>query len=141
VPSAAQTPRRISRTLVNFWLDGLLGLIFGKLCIVAVIVQFAFPPGIAARGASLWGMNYGQWCSVQFAMLSVLGIGILLHAMLHRTWVCSVLTKRVMGKKNIPDDGIRTLYRVGLLIGLLIGLLLIGAISVGVAQWMIELPE
>jgi len=89
----------------------------------------------------LWGMNYGQWCSVQFAMLSVLGIGILLHAMLHRTWVCSVLTKRVMGKKNIPDDGIRTLYRVGLLIGLLIGLLLIGAISVGVAQWMIELPE
>lgn len=137
VSPANHPPGRISRTLVNFWLDGLLGLVFVKLCIVAVIVQFVFPPGIAARGASLWGMNYGQWCSVQFAVLSFLGLGILLHVMLHWTWVCSVLTKRVLGLREIPDDGIRTIYGVGLLICLL----LLGATSIGVAQWMIVLPK
>lgn len=136
-PHPVQTPGRISRTLVNFWLDILLAVIFVKLCITAVIVQFVFPPGIAARGASLWGMSYGQWCSIQFALLAVLGLGVLLHVMLHWTWICSVLTKRILGKSQLPDDGIRTIYGVGLLICLL----LIGAVCVGAAQWMIVMPE
>lgn len=134
---AHQSTGRISKTLVNFWLDGLLGVVFVKLCVIAVIVQFVFPPGIAARGVTLWGMNYGQWCSIQFAVLAFLGLGILLHVMLHWTWVCSVLTKRVLGKNDVPDDGIRTLYGVGLLIALL----LTAAVTVGIAQWMIVIPE
>jgi hypothetical protein len=122
---------------VNFWLDGLLGVLFVKLCIIAVIVQFVFPPGVSARGASLWGMSYGQWCSLQFGVLAVLGLGVLLHVMLHWTWICSVLSKRVLGQKEIPDDGIRTVYGVGLLICLL----LLGAVSVGMAQWMIVVAD
>lgn len=136
-PPAARAPGRISRTLVNFWLDGLLGVLFVKLCIIAVIVQFVFPPGVSARGASLWGMSYGQWCSLQFGVLAVLGLGVLLHVMLHWTWICSVLSKRVLGQKEIPDDGIRTVYGVGLLICLL----LLGAVSVGMAQWMIVVAD
>ncbi|MEZ6130744.1 MAG: hypothetical protein R3C59_18825 [Planctomycetaceae bacterium] len=136
-PPAIRAPGRISRTLVNFWLDVFLGAVFVALCIVAVIVQFVFPPGVAARGASLWAMNYGQWCSVQFALLSVLGLSVLLHVMLHWTWVCSVLSKRILSQAEVPDDGIRTVYGVGLLIGLL----LFGAVIVGMAQWMIMLPE
>jgi hypothetical protein len=135
-PHPARAPGRISRTLVNFWLDGLLGLLFVSLCIVAVIVQFVFPPGVSARGALLWRMTYGQWCSIQFGVLAVFGLGVLLHVMLHWTWICSVLSKRVLGQCEIPDDGIRTLYGVGLLIGLL----LVGALCVGLAQWMIVLP-
>lgn len=134
---ANQSAGRISKTLVNFWLDGLLSIVFVNLCIIAVIVQFVFPPGIAAGGVTLWGMNYGQWCSIQFAVLAFLGLGILLHVMLHWTWVCSVLAKRVLGKNEVPDDGIRTLYGVGLLIGLL----LTGAVTVGIAQWMIVIPQ
>ena len=137
VPHLARTPGRISRTLVNFWLDGLLGLVFVKLSITAVIVQFVFPPGVAARGAVLWGMSYGQWCSLQFGLLAVLGLGVLLHVMLHWTWICSVLSKRVLGQSEVPDNGIRTLYGVGLLICLL----LLGAACVGMAQWMIVLPD
>ena len=136
-PAPTQVPGRISRTLVNFWLDGLLGVLFVKLSITAMIVQFVFPPGVAARGAMLWGMSYGQWCSLQFGLLALLGLGVLLHVMLHWTWICSVMSKRILGRNQIPDDGIRTLYGVGLLIGLL----LIGAVSVGLAQWMIVLPE
>lgn len=136
-PSLTRAPGRISRTLVNFWLDGLLGLIFVKLCLTAVILQFVFPPGVAARGAALWGMTYGQWCSLQFGLLAALGLGVLLHVMLHWTWICSVLSKRILKQKEVPDNGIRTLYGVGLMICLL----LLGATIVGIAQWMIVLPE
>lgn len=135
-PAPSRSSGRISRTLVNFWLDALLGAVFVALSITAVIVQFVFPPGIAAKGASLWGGSYGQWCSLQFGLIAVLGLGVLVHVMLHWTWVCSVLSKRVLGQAELPDDGIRTVYGVGFLIGLL----LIGAVSVGVAQWMIEIP-
>lgn len=135
-PSRAKSTGRISRTLVNFWLDALLAVVFVKLSITAVIVQFVFPPGIAARGAALFGLSYGQWCSIQFGLIAVLGLGVLLHVMLHWTWVCSVLAKRILKQSEIPDDGIRTVYGVGFLIGLL----LLGAVSVGVAQWMIVIP-
>jgi hypothetical protein len=83
---------RVSRTLVNFWLDSLLLLVFALHSITAVIVQFVFPPGVAAKGWALWSMNYGQWCSVQFFFLSVLAFGILVHVMLHWSWVCGVMS-------------------------------------------------
>ena len=136
-PTAAPAhTRRLSRTLVNFWLDAMLGGVFVLLSITAVIVQFVFPPGIAARGVSLWGMSYGQWCSLQFALIATLGLGVLVHVMLHWSWVCGVLARRILGQSSLPDDGIRTIYGVGLLIGLLLS----GAVAVGLAQWMIVLP-
>lgn len=128
---------RFSRTLLNFWLDGLLGVVFAALCLTAVIVQFVFPAGIAARDWFLWGMSYGQWCSIQFALVAVLGLGVLVHIMLHWQWVCSVWTKRVLRRQQLPDDGIRTVYGVGLLICVL----MFGAVVVGVAQWMIVRPQ
>lgn len=134
-PSAG-TADRISRTLVNFWLDGLLATAFIVLCITAVIVQFVFPPGAASRGASLWRLSYGQWCGIQFSLLTILALGVLVHVMLHWTWVCSVLARQVLGKREIPDNGTRTIYGVGLFICFL----LIGAVAVGLAQWMIILP-
>lgn len=137
VPASTRTAGRISRTLVNFWLDGLLALLFLKLLMTAVILQYVFPPGISARGALLWGMTYGQWSSIQFALLTVLAMGVLLHVMLHWTWICSVFSKRVLGQREIPDDGIRTIYGVGLLICLLVS----GAVCIGMAQWMIVLPD
>ncbi len=135
--NGSRHPGKVSRTLVNFWLDGVLALVFFKLCVTAVVVQFVFPPGIVARNWTLWGMSYGQWCSVQFGLIATLGLGVLVHVMLHWTWVCSVMTKRVLHRQQMPDDGIRTVYGVGLLIGLL----LIGAVTVGIAQWMIIRPQ
>ena len=137
VVHVANSPGRLSRTLLNFWLDVALAIVFVVLFIISVIVQFVFPPGVAARGASLWGLTYGQWCSLQFGFLALLALGILVHVMLHWIWVCSVIAKRVFRKNRLPDDGIRTIYGVGVLITLL----LIGAAAVGVAQWMIVLPD
>ena len=94
---AAAAGTRIARTLINFWLDTLLMLVFVALSITAVIVQFVFPPGVAAKGWLLWGMNYGQWCGLQFTGLCILGFGVVVHVMLHWAWVCGVVVRKMMG--------------------------------------------
>lgn len=126
----------VSRTLINFWLDAALMVAFVALALVSVIVQFVFPPGVAAKGWLLWSVNYSQWCGLQFGLLSFLGFGIVVHVMLHWTWVCSVITKKLLHRKELPDDGIRTVYGVGLLIVLL----LTGAVVIGVAMMTIQMP-
>ena len=127
---------RISRTVINFWLDAILMLTFVALSITAVIIQFVFPPGIAARDWVLWGMNYGQWCSIQFAILCVLGFGVVVHVMLHWSWVCGVVVRKLLKRRELPDDGIRTIYGAGLLIALLLA----GATIVGIAMLTIQMP-
>ncbi len=127
---------RVSRTLVNFWLDAFLLLIFALHSVSAVIVQFVFPPGVAAKGWTLWSMNFGQWCSVQFFFLSVLAFGIVVHVMLHWSWVCGVIARKLLHQRELPDDGIRTVYGVGLLIVLLLS----GATVVGIAMMSIKMP-
>ena len=85
----------------------------------AAILYLVFPIGTAAAGWHLWGFDYNQWGSIQFGMLSVFGLGILIHVMLHWTWVCSVVTRNLLGSATLPDNGTRTLYGVGFLILLL----------------------
>ena len=144
-PPAKSAPRtemevtdgsRVSKTLINFWLDVALMIVFTGLSLVAVIVQFVFPPGTAAKGWTLWAMNYGQWCSLQFGLLCTLGLGVVVHVMLHWTWICGVISRKLLRKRELPDDGIRTVYGVGLLIVLL----LTGATVVGFAMMTIQMP-
>jgi hypothetical protein len=107
----------MSRTLLNFILDSLLLAAFGVLVWSAVVVRFVFPPGTSAAGWLLWGMSYDQWISLQFAMVAILALGVLIHVMLHWTWVCGVVAARLgRGRKTKLDDGTQTLYGVGLLI-------------------------
>ena len=127
---------RISPAVINFWLDAFLMLAFVALSITAVIVQFVFPTGVAAKGWLLWGMDFSQWCSIQFGILATLGFGIVIHVMLHWQWVCSVVVRKLLHQKELPDDGIRTIYGVGLLIALLVT----GATIVGFAMLTIQMP-
>mgnify|MGYP003331728971 CR=1 FL=1 len=127
---------RVSRALVNFAMDMLLLLLSVVLSLVSVIVQFVFPPGVSAKGWHLWGLNFGQWCGLQFGLLSVLGFGIVVHVMLHWTWICSVLARQILGQRDVPDNGLRTVYGVALLIGLL----MTGAIFIGLAMISIQMP-
>jgi len=107
----------MSRTVVNFLLDCTLLAAFAVLIWSGVIVRFIFPPGPEAKGWSLWGLGYDQWATVQFAMVAILALGILIHVMLHWSWVCGVVATRLAGDKKAKlDDGTQTLYGVGLLI-------------------------
>lgn len=120
-PSSRKQPRKSwSWTEINFVLDTALLVAFVALCAVAVIVRFVFPPGPAAKGWTLWGLDYDAWNGIQFGLLAGLATGILVHVMLHWSWICNVLASRLSGdRKARVDDGLQTIYGVGLLIVLL----------------------
>lgn len=110
----------MSRTIVNLLLDTLLLATFSTLIWTAVVVRIVFPPVYDAKGWSLWGLSLDQWITIEFAMVATLTLGILLHVMLHWSWVCGVIASRVSrDKKARLDNGTQTLYGVGLLIVIL----------------------
>ncbi len=121
----------MSRTLVNFWLDTAMLVVFVLLVWSATIVRFVFPPAVLAKDYTLWSWNLDQWIGFQYAVLCLFTFLVLVHLMLHWTWVCGVLAARYLrrtdGKKQTPDDGTRTLWGVGLLI------LLLNVMGVGIA--------
>lgn len=118
-PTPERPGRGVSWSEINFLLDALLMLVFVALCAAAVIVRFVFPPGPAAKGWLLWGLDYDTWGGIQFGLLATLAFGILVHVMLHWSWVCNVLASRLGGRRARVDEGMQTIYGVGLLIVLL----------------------
>jgi hypothetical protein len=114
--------RKFTRTDVNFCLDAILLLLFVALCTSSVIVEFVFPPGPRAEGWFLWGKSYSEWSRYRFAILAVMAVAVLLHLMLHWSWICGVVANRLGRKKESAtarDDPSRTLWGVGLLIVIL----------------------
>jgi hypothetical protein len=130
----------LSRTAINFWLDATLLFSFLALLWVAFVVRFVFPPGPAAAGWKLWSWSYQQWAELQFGLLCGVALVVLVHVMLHWTWVCGVAAgwiARWRGRPKRPlDDGTRTLWGVGLIV-LLVNLL---GIALAAAALMIERP-
>lgn len=111
--------RSLSRTVINFWLDCLLLIVFLVLVTASAVLRFVFPVGTNASGWTVWGYGFNEWHNFEFASLCVLAAGIVLHVMLHWTWVCGVIGRKLLGRRGEIDDGIRTLYGVGLLVVLL----------------------
>jgi hypothetical protein len=105
---------------INLVLDAVLLVVFTALCFAAVVVRFVFPPGPAAKGWTLWGLDYDAWGGIQFGLLAALALGVLVHVMLHWSWVCNMLAGRFLrSRRGRVDDGLQTIYGVGLLIVLL----------------------
>jgi len=131
-PSRQRPTVAWSRTSVNFLLDLALLVAFLTLAWISVVLRFVFPAGTAAAGWTLWGRGFDDWSAVQFALLCTLALGVLLHLMLHWSWVCGVVASRFSrwrGKSIRPDEGVQTLYGVGLLIVVVnvVGLLIAAA--------------
>jgi len=109
----------MSRTIINFWLDTLLLILFTSLVWVILVLRFAFPPALQAAKWTLWGLGFQQWMNVQFGLTCAMAAAVLLHVMLHWSWVWGVVASRIArgeGKKTKADEGTRTLWGVGLLI-------------------------
>ena len=123
----------MSRTMVNLVLDTTLLVTFIALVWCSVVLRFVFPPGPNANGWTLWSFDYDQWSGIQFGLVAVLTLGFLVHVMLHWSWVCGVLASRLSRDKKKVDEGIQTLYGVGLLI------VLLSAIGVGVGAAVLSI--
>ncbi len=113
----------MSRTLLNFWLDLFLLTLFLTTIWTTFVIRFVFPPGTLAGGWRLWGASFDHWLEFQFWSLCLFAMAVLVHVMLHWTWVCGVITGRFLrdasGKKRQWNDGQRTLFGVGLMVVLL----------------------
>lgn len=109
----------MSRTIVNFWLDALLLMIFVSLVWVTLVLRFVFPPAQQTVNWSLWGLSYENWLNIQFGLMCALATAVLLHLMLHWSWIWGVVSsrlKRADSKKPRADEGVKTLWGVALLI-------------------------
>ena len=113
--SRSQGRSSVSRITLNFWLDTTLLVLFLVLCWSACVIRFTFPPGPSAAGWNLWGWNYNQWSDLHFSTLCAFALAVLLHIMLHWSWVCGVITSRFLRRRALPD-GVRTIYGVIVLI-------------------------
>lgn len=110
----------LSRSHLNFIVDSLLLAIFLGLNFSAVVVRFVFPPSVEALGWQLWGLNLDGWINMQFGLVAAMALAVLVHLMLHWSWVCGfVVTRLAKNKKAKLDDGTQTIYGVGLLIVIL----------------------
>jgi hypothetical protein len=118
-PPGRRSPS-ITRTDINFFLDTALLVVFSALVWVSVVIRFIFPAASVAERWTLWSWSLDQWLGVQFILLATLTLGIVLHLMLHWTWVCGVVSSRLLprkgGSKRLMDDGSRTIFGVGLMI-------------------------
>jgi len=130
-----------SKTIVNFVLDSVLLLLVCGLLFTAAVLRFVFPVPTMSAGWTLWGFDYDAWANVQFILVTVFGLAILLHVMLHWSWVCGVMMTKVLKRDRSQaklDEGQQTLWGVGLLIvvvnvvGLLVGLAYLTVQSPGI---------
>lgn len=106
----------MSKTVVNFWLDCTLAVTFVLLCWVSAVLQFLFPAGVDTAEWALWGGTASDWRNIQFGVLCTLGLGIVLHVMLHWSWVCGVVATKLLGRKAARDDASHTLWGVATLL-------------------------
>lgn len=122
-PQPASSGGAWSRSLLNFWIDAATLAAFLAVVWCSVIVRFVFPPAGSTVGWRLWGASYDDWVSVLFGSVAALALLVLVHVMLHWTWVCGMLTGRLLRKPGAAlrrwDEGQRTLAGVAVMIVLL----------------------
>ena len=101
--SAPRRPPRVSKTIVNFVVDASLLVLVVSLLFTAAVLRFVFPAPSTSAGWTLWGRGYDAWANFQFALVSVLGLAILLHVMLHWSWVCGVIVTKLLRRSGAEE--------------------------------------
>ncbi len=116
--------KAFNKTNINFWVDVFLLVVFLLLCWSSVVIRFVFPVATKSEGWTLWGLDYLAWTDIQLGTLCVMLASVILHVMLHWSWICGVIenwNKKRRGSTAVgkADTGNRTLWGVGALIVLL----------------------
>jgi len=126
---------KLSRTLLNFWLDATLLLALVFVVWVSALLQVVFPAPTQAAGWRLWGLTYDQWHNAQCYGIALGALLVLEHLVLHWNWVCGVVAVKILRVQTRPDEGSQALYGVGFFIVLIaVGLATIMAALLAVQQ-------
>jgi hypothetical protein len=122
----------MSKTIINFFLDLTLAVCFVVVAWSAAVLRFVFPPATQAQGWVLWGWDYDEWAWLEFGCLAAFGVLVLLHVMLHWSWVCGVVAHRLSrgGRKVVLNDSQQTVFGVATLLILLhvVGIVFLAAV-------------
>ena len=134
LPSATETAARPAgprgtfwnrySTIINFWLDVILLVLFMVQAWMFAVLHVTFPRG-AGSDWKIWGATPLDWSEALFLTFCVFSAAIVLHVMFHWAWICGVVATKFLGRKPGKDDGSHTLIGVGLLV-LLVHILIIG---------------
>jgi hypothetical protein len=102
------------KTVINFWLDVGLAVLFLMQAGLIAVLAVVFPPG--RPGWTIWGATQADWMQTLLAVSGLFAIAVVLHVMLHWSWVCGTVATKLLGRKAGKDDGTQTLIGVGFLI-------------------------
>jgi hypothetical protein len=102
------------KTVINFWLDAALLVLFLVLAWELAILRLAFPKAAGDRWRLL-GHTAADWQDLSFNTFCVFALGIVVHVMLHWSWVVCTIQTRLLKRKATRDDGSHTMMGVGLL--------------------------
>lgn len=118
--SPSERPQRGSfwsrhSTIINFWLDAILLVLFMLQAWILAVLHVVFPRG-AGSDWTIWGATPLDWSEALLAVYCVFGFAIVVHVMFHWSWICGVVTTRLLGWKARKDDGSQTLIGVGVIV-------------------------
>jgi hypothetical protein len=114
--------------MLNFLIDCLMALVFLSVLATAAVLWTVFPKATAAGEWRIWGWSYDAWAMLHFVLLSTFAVIVLIHLVLHWTWVCGFISARLVKRFGVNmriGESAKTLYGVATLIG---AITLIGAV-------------
>lgn len=114
-------------TIINFWLDVLLAVLFLVQGWILAVLHVVFPRG-AGPDWKVWSLSPLEWAEALSAVYCVFALAVVLHVMLHWAWICGVVSTRLLGRKAGRDDGSQTLIGAVLIV-VLIHLLMAGILA------------
>lgn len=112
----------MSKTIINFVLDSVMAVSFLATLWISTVLHFIFPAPLQTVGWSLWGMDYGHWLWIHFASQWIFAVMVLIHVMLHWSWVCGVVAHRLSqrsSKRIAVNESQQTIAGVAVLVLLL----------------------
>jgi len=116
---ATAKPRRLSNNAINFIVDAVMLVAFMVMLTLTAIVQFIFSDAPTAAGWTLWSLNRVTWQRMLSGSVAVFGLLVLLHLILHWSWVCSFVGSRLskaLGRPVVINESARTIWGVATLI-------------------------
>ena len=110
------------KVTLNFIVDLAACVIMILLAATGLVVRYVLPAGSGGRGGGtqslLWELGRHDWGAVHFWLSIALGVLIVLHIILHWTWVC-VTTRRYLPSfaqwPSSTSKWVQNLYGIGLL--------------------------